>query len=576
MSLFYGIYNNSDIDRHKDRIIRANSITSEKNISSKTFIYRNVAANKFDIHAYHDQGYFEDKDMGLCLISGNPLLAIDNTFADRSQQLKKILESTIDDDWSILSNCRGQFSMVIYNQQKHSIYLIADANGSRPLYYCFTDRGLFFGTNLEIVAEIADVQGEVDWEAEVQQFTFGVPLGDRTVNRKIKVLKNGEMLSFNGGVPRYRQYFRWDTLPENNMDFAELGDNLYNIFVYAVSIRTLSCKKVLSTLSGGLDSRCVVAVLRDLGNELEAFNLSKPGEKDVIYARAYASALKLNLFEIERPEKKWSWGGLIAEALKNKGINKGDGSIGSLVFSGDGGSVGLGRVYLTENDLKCLRQNGESALARQFVTDKKRMPPISYLVPQKGSELLECLIESMRKELSDIDCPDPGKKFFLFFLQNDQRRHLHHHYENILSHKIELLVPFMDKKFTELVVSAPADMFLYHAFYHNWLNCFPETTRTVPWQTYPGHIECPVMNNHIRGIDQWEASKNVQWNVDCLYESAKIIRLTSASGEKLRAAGVKRGRVLAACLAHACGIGSYNYLFKFIKVLNRFPTVGVL
>jgi asparagine synthase (glutamine-hydrolysing) len=565
MSLFYGVYNESGIDDSNKLIDVTLPLTPQ--ISSHAFIYRNISAISYDIGAYNDEGYYEESDIGFCILSGNPLLSDCANPADRIQQIQKIFKSTINGDWSLLSNCRGQFSMAIYNKINNSLRLIADSNGSRPLYYCHRDNGLYFGTNLDAVAEIAKVHREVDWEGETQKLVFGCPLGDRTVNRQIKVLRNGEMLLLGLGFPRCHQYFRWDDLPDIDMNSKTFGSILYDKFIDAITIRAQLCKMALSTLSGGLDSRCVVAALKHIGKDIIAFNISIPGEKDVIYARAYANAIKLNLLEIKRPNINWTWGNLIANAIKE--TNNEVCALGHLVFSGDGGSVGLGRVYLEAQDLECLSDNGESALARHFISDKRRMPPISYLIPQKGQEILDSLIESMRRELNDINCSDPVKKLFLFFLQNDQRRHLHQHYENILTHKIELLVPFMDKFFYELVISSPSSMFLYHTFYHDWLSFFPDTTRSVPWQTYPGHKECPVIVNDIDAIDQWSAYRNVKWNKKCLLESAELIRFGLSSGGSLRAKEVRQLRLFAACLAHAFGIGSYGYLLNFMRVLRN-------
>lgn len=567
MSFFWGMYSRTEMPHIKERVLRAVPGDAENDSSSQIFSYDKIAAVKCDIGVYGDKGFYEKSDMGFCLVAGDPIYSDNNGKLPRSEQLKEIFNSIIIGDRSVLNSCRGQFSMVVYNKKDHVLLLIADSNGSRPLYFCNLNNCLFFGNSFDVICTMANVGGAIDWEAKVQKLTFGVPLGDRTENKKINVIRNGEMLMCDRGAVKRQQYFKWDSLPEIDVSPQKLGPEVYKVFEDSVSVRCQPSKIVPAFLSGGLDSRCLVAVLRKLGKDVKGFNFYKPGEKDQYFAEAYADAVDMSLYKIKRPEKDWSWGGLMADALRGAGIVQGNGSTGALVFSGDGGSVGLGRVYLKEDDIAVLNKSGEDALAKRFVTDKRRIPPLTYLKSHKGSEILESLIESMRKELMDIDCTDPIKKLFLFFLHNDQRRHLHHHYENILSHRIELLVPFMDKRLNEVVISAPAKLFLYHKFYHYWLNFFPDTTQGVPWQTYPGHLECPVEIKGAAGIDQWESSKHETWNVERLNEVLETLKLRLVLKQMNQGSDINRWRLLAACLAHALGLGNYSYVFRFIKTM---------
>lgn len=567
MSFFCGIYSRVGLTNPETRLLEAISPFVDNTKSKHIFSYNKVAILKCDMGAFLDRGCYQRENIGFCIVAGNPFLEKAKNPLYRNQQIQTIFESGLQGYWSPLTHCRGQFSMAMYNQQTHCLYLIADTNGTRPLYFYDDNKSVFFANSISSLSRLAGIDSQPDREAKVQKLTFGVPLGDRTENRKIKVLRNGEMLVCENGITKRQYYFRWDSLPEINTPEPQLGAELFDIFSKAVSIRSRSLEDINAFLSGGLDSRCVVAVLKKIGKTINSFNFSKPGEKDLHLAEAFAEAVNINFRPVLRPQKNWSWGGLMVDALQSARAAVGNKKTGFLVFSGDGGSVGLGRVYIKEEDISYLSKFGEIAFSKRFITDKKKMPPVSYLNDHKKEEVLASLTQSMARELSEIDCSDAGKKLFLFFLQNDQRRHLHNHYEDILTHGIELLVPFMDKRFCEAVVSAPAKLFLYHKFYHHWLNFFPVTTRSVPWQTYPDHLKCPVEGSSNRGVNQWESSKHEPWRVDRLQEALEMFRFSLTSNEWRQRSDVKFSRLYAACIAHAVGFGSYAYVFRFVKSL---------
>ena len=45
--------------------------------------------------------------------------------------------------------------------------------------------------------------------------------------------------------------------------------------------------------------------------------------------------------------------------------------------------------------------------------------------------------------------------YHLYLMNNDQRRHLHHHFENIDRYRAEFMMPFYDAEFVKLMLSVP-------------------------------------------------------------------------------------------------------------------------
>lgn len=561
MSYFLGVYARETTGEFNKLRARINEMFKQKKHAKYTFALNNIHVIKFDIEAYQGKGVYEEKNEGFCVIAGDPILDSDhNAKKCRDVQLMNIVRKLKLNDWSILSSCRGQFCIACYIVRNNRLMLASDANGVRPLYYYDNGNELYFGTSLRAVSEIAGVESEVDWEAKIQKVVFGVPLGTRTENRKVKILKSGEVYAVDQQNSDKYQYYRWDSISDKKVSMDQLSEEAYCKFNEAVCVRARDCDRVLAFLSGGLDSRCVVSVLNKLDKNVVAFNFYRKGEKDQYLSRAYANLLGISICQMERPVSPWSWGHLFARAVIAAGLESNDNFSGKLAFSGDGGSVAVGRVYMRAEDISLLGESGIRRFATAF-TARRPKAVFNYLKPSIREQFLESTVGALYDELVDLNCDDIGRKLLLFFLHNDQRRHLHYHYETILDHKVELLVPFMDTEFYKIIIAGPSSWFLYHKFYHYWLNSFPSNVVSVPWQTYPGHLPCHINAESFVGNDQWSSKKEKMDLLGRLHQSLEAgLYVTGYS--KLP---FLRFKIYAVCLAHVLGLGDYSYILKLFR-----------
>ena len=163
-----------------------------------------------------------------------------------------------------------------------------------------------------------------------------------------------------------------------------------------------------------------------------------------------------------------------------------------MVWSGDGGSVGLGHVYLSRSMVEPLRAGKREEAINIYLKTEKACVLTKLLQSDKASLLDAVPLRGIIEELEDIHCDDPVRGFHVFLMLNDQRRHLSHYYEHIDLHRFEFQLPFYDAVFLEKVLATPVDLCLEHKFYTKWLSSFAPVTKAVPWQAYPGHEPCPL------------------------------------------------------------------------------------
>ena len=82
-------------------------------------------------------------------------------------------------------------------------------------------------------------------------------------------------------------------------------------------------------------------------------------------------------------------------------------------------------------------------------------------------ELAEIPFIGIYEDLLSRPHVEPGRNAHLFFMFNDQRRHLAAHYESLHIHQLDLVLPFFDGRFVSAILSSSIDQFLLHRLYNN-------------------------------------------------------------------------------------------------------------
>src|SRR5438874_2138025 len=158
-----------------------------------------------------------------------------------------------------------------------------------------------------------------------------------------------------------------------------------------------------------------------------------------------------------------------------------------------------------------LRGGDPDGAIAAFLERQKAAVLRKLLRPAVADAVADIPRRGIREELDDLRCADPGRSLHLFLLLNDQRRHLAGHFENIDLHRLEFTLPFFDSDFLQSILAVPIDLCVYHQFYVKWLDRFPAAVTSVPWQSYPGHVPCPLPIPP--GLHyQWQAARMKAWH----------------------------------------------------------------
>lgn len=497
MTLIAGIVSRKKNDPLPNSICETLRQAISRNISDMVEVYsdENSYLVKLDIGAFGEPAELAGEDGSITLLTGEPLLrADDRSLGGRIADTAAIHNGFTQNDHRILSLANGAFSAVHYRPKTGEISLIADKLGLRPLYYWIGPEFVIFSSAMRILENVDAIPKRLDVRAVTELVGLGYPLADLTPYTDIRLLRPAEILTVAGPEVSSTTYWRWDLIEESERPEDEMLAGLYANFLNAVAMRNQGDTATAAYLSGGLDSRCIVAALIEQNTAVHTFNFSREHTQDQVFGREFALAAGSQHQEIPKQPGDLvpDYSKLMADAWAAKQDVGTSAPRPNIVWSGEGGSVALGHVHLTEEMVEMLR-NGEidAAITEHLRREFAQVSPKLFRkdVAQRISTIIH---DGIRSELSRFDCKDKARSFYLHLLVNDQHRKLAKHFENIDLHRLEFQLPFFDSSFIAAIIAVPLDKCLLHRLYVKLLDHFPPYVKSVPWQAYPGHVPCPV------------------------------------------------------------------------------------
>ena len=500
MTLFAGIFNRRPgipiSDTTCDALKGAVSRGSQEGIT----VFKNDRACfvKWDINAYGEPAFKTDSDGAVSMLVGEPLLGLtDNAEAwqSRTKDLELLHQEWKRGEWGLLKRARGAFSAIHYQPESATLFLIADKLGIRPLYYYLDEQRVIFASALRILESLPDVPKEMDLRGvtEIAGLTF--LLGDRTPYANTATIKAAQIVQVSEKTKSDEQYWRWDTITPKQGTEDQLLAEVFRQFGTAVARRLRNDSTTIASLSGGLDSRSIVAALTQRNVRIHTYNFAPSDSQDFLFGNEFArqvGTLHQGLpADLGTATSDYSF--KIAKAWQSsKYRDSYPVERPRIIWSGEGGSVGFGLVHMSKAIVDFMRSGQQDQAIQSFLEQERAHVTYRLLKAPISTKLSGVLHRGIREELASIHCEDPGRDFYVFIMLNDQRRKLATHFESIDLHQLELQLPFFDSDFLASLMAVPIDLCLGHKFYNKFLGLFPPVVSSVPWQAYPGHEPCPI------------------------------------------------------------------------------------
>ena len=528
---------------------------------------------------YAETGAFESSSVrqdpsSFSVVAGEPILAKPDTGSDRDGDLTTLHAAWARGDFAATAGTSGTFAGLHYDDRAQTLALIPDKLGVRPIYFAITADLVVAANALRIIEAVESLPKVLDVRGAVETLALGYALADRTPYHDVFTIRDAEVVTFRDHVVERRRYWCIADITEDATPLGETARRVHTAFSTAIGRRLRTDTRGVAFLSGGLDSRCMVAELLERGIELHTFNFANDGTKDHILGDRFAQVAGTLHSRTPRPPDPVRWSLTMAErwgASPHRATQPVERP--RMVWSGDGGSVGLGFVGVYPSAIALLRAGKRDEAVERYCREHEISLPARVFRREVADAVREILRTGIREAFDEARSDgEPGRDLYVFRMQQDQRRHLALHFEDVDLHRLEFHLPFYDADLITLVAAAPADYGVGHRLYNAALPYFPQIISSVAWQTYPGHEPCPIPLPE-GAIDQWgDRQRDIvrrSRRSGILGEAARLLRTRSFPSPLL-----DRRYVAAAGVMHWLGRGDYSYVMDYAANFSTFWNVS--
>jgi len=580
MTMLAGIFSRRADCPIQDATCDALKRAISRNPDDERFVFRGdrVFLVKTDINAFGQPAFRVDSNGSVSMLVGEPLFDMgeDGPPSTRDQDLAVLHEGLGRGVLDSLTSASGVFCAVHYHPTSATLALVTDKLGLRPLYYFHSEKYVIFATALRILEALAEVPKQMDLRGVTEMTAFGYPLGGRTPYSNITLLKAAEVVQASEKTIIRSYYCRWGQIRPSARPEPELLREVYDRFTSAILRRIRQDRSVFVFLSGGLDSRCISAILRSLNVAVHSINFAPPGTQDRVFGALFAKEAG-TIHEEFTPDSdslnssNWLLSAkMLWASSRHRKICHVDRPY--LVWNGNGGSLGVAHVGLTPQVHELLREAKREAAIEEFLRQEGVHVIRRLFKADLRDSLLEIPKQGLREELEALQCTDPARGPYLFLLINEQQYHMSEHFSDIDLHRLEYHLPFYDSRFLESILTVPIDFCPNHRFYLKWLRHFPPAVMSIPWQTYPGSEPCPLPIPP--GLPhQWE--RNYLHHIQARRKVALLRQLSEVlASARFPQRILNRGYLRLVSWIYWAGLRDYSYVIPAATAYHTYWVMG--
>lgn len=174
---------------------------------------------------------------------------------------RTLLDALLNDGPQAIADVDGEYQIVLWDAHARRLTLLNDRFGGLPLYWARSAAGFAFAGGVRGVLMAPGVPADPDPDALREAVTFGgFRLADRTNIAAVKMLPGASILVVEGGVTQLRRRWSWrDIRPVAADPLPALVERVHGLWQQAIGRRLAGASRPGQTLSGGLDSRAILA-----------------------------------------------------------------------------------------------------------------------------------------------------------------------------------------------------------------------------------------------------------------------------------------------------------------------------
>lgn len=406
----------------------------------------------------------------------------------------------------VAERMNGIFVAVIYDSREHTLYLLNDRYGFRPVYLLEANGCYYFASEIKALLKIPGWSREVDRSAVCDLINYHFPMGDKTLFHGVKLLPAASIVTVHqgrAGLATYWEYPR-ETI-ERKQSFEDLVEEGSFLIKQAIRRQLALGRRVGVTLSGGLDSRTIYAFAAEERPGLPAYHFGDKASRETRIARQVAAAYGGPLTVFRRRESDF-----VSAITEGSWIGDGQYAVEQHVFLPFIKRIGpencnwlLHGVGLDEWLYPYLQTE---ALLCQKLQEANKLYDLlhGYVKFQSNDYLLGVVTRDWQRaiEFHERDSfleeakalrPMDVNSFELYFYFNNRARRFVLGTPNVHRFYIESGYPFMDNDLVNFCLGVPLRYRVKRVLH-----------REILWRTFPAIRHVPYAWNNLP-LNQWES-----------------------------------------------------------------------
>jgi len=370
--------------------------------------------------------------------------------------------------FDFLRDIDGCYTTVLYDKKERQIYLITDRYGFKPLYWGIINDNLVWSSELKGFLCHMDFKPVINPQAVEEFFDVGYLLENRTWFDRVELVPPASVLNFDikNSKIKIQHYWSWNKIKpmKKPVNERELVEELGKLFKQSVCKRVNNNEKIGITLSGGLDSRAILAAVPENYKPLHTFTFGQESCEDTKIASRVSKIKGATHHILIINSKNW---------LKPRidGVWKSDASFSLLHMHG----IEFCDEYKSYVDFNLNGFLGDATLGGSYISNYEFA---EYKVGNRARRFINQALIMQESWLIN-------------------RR------------------PFFDKDLTNLILSVPENLRKNSYIYNKMLlNTFPEYYNDIPWQktgypiSYPKRlVELLRFKNRVVGKLKYESRR---------------------------------------------------------------------